>query len=422
MPSGKLRILYIAFSCGPNRGSEDAIGWNLPLAMARLGNEVFVLTRADKRKEIESYLAEHPDEQGPVFLYEAQTSFELRMGGPLVSAKVASWCRRVSDKLPSIAKTYNIGIVHQITPVEFRSIINADIKDTPMFLGPIGGAEEALPSLASYLRGEWLLELLRRWENRRSARRLKRNNVFERFSKVWCANYETRDYLKKRGIGINNFEILTDIGVSHIRDSRNSTGSARQDGCRSETRESKIRLVYVGRLIPRKGVAVLLDACSILHKKRIPFELEIYGEGPQKKDLQRKAAQLHLSEVNFRGVLPHAKIVEAYLSADVLVMPSIRETGGTVLAEAAMCNTPVIAFKAFGARVVLHGRSSILVNPFDGVSGLASAIEQAVRNNVQNGDEMIEVAQSLLWSRKASHFQRCYQESRSVSLSKESQV
>ena len=418
MPGGKLRILYIAFSCGPNRGSEDAIGWNLPLAMARLGNEVFVLTRADKRKEIESYLAEHPDEQGPVFLYEAQTSFELRMGGPLVSVKVASWCRRVSDKLPAIVKSYNIGIIHQITPIEFRSVINADIKDAAMFLGPIGGAEEALPSMASYLRDEWLLEFLRRLENRRSVRRLKRNKVLERFAGIWCANYETRDYLERNGFDTRSIGILTEVGVPCSQNTRSAMRIFRQEGRLDEKRDGKLRLAYVGRLVPRKGVAALLDACFILHKKEIPFELEIYGEGTQKKYLERKATQLQLDEVKFYGSMPHSQIEKAYLAADILVMPSVRETGGAVLAEAAMFDIPVIAFDAFGARVILGGRSSILVNPCEGVSGLASRIEQVARCGVPDGEEMEEVAESLLWSNKASYFQRCYQQCYSVWTSK----
>lgn len=412
------RILYIAMSCGPSRGSEDAIGWNLPLAMSQRGNDVLVLTRADKREEIEDYLAAHPDERGPEYLYESQTPLELKMNGPLLSAKVASWCKRVSKKIPSIIEEYRIEIVHQITPIEFRSVIDTDLSNVAMFLGPIGGAERALPALASYLEAERLLEFMRRLRNRKSAQRLMRLGTLDRFDGVWCANTETRDYLKRSGIDVSRFEVLTEIGVSNKMIAEMAKRSERLNRPQRVRADERLHLVYVGRLVPRKGVSALLDACSSLRFKGIPFELDIYGDGPQRADLERKAAELDLAEVRFRGVLPHSQIEEAYRNADAMVMPSVRETGGAVLAEAAAFDIPVIAFDAFGARVVLQGSVSVLVNPADGVDGFASAIEQVARNGFPDGKEMFDIAQSLAWNERAAYFQKCYRLRRCVPLSK----
>lgn len=415
------RILYIAMSCGPNRGSEDAIGWNLPLAMSRRGNDVFVLTRADKREEIEAYLAAHPDERGPEYLYEAQTPLELKMNGPLVSAKVASWCRRVSKKLPGIVEAHRIEIVHQITPIEFRAVIDADLDNVAMFLGPIGGAENALPALASYLKSEGFAEFLRLRGNSNAAQRLKHLGTLRRFKGVWFANRETRDYLKRNGVDSSDFEIMTEIGVSDKLLAR-AAGSVGEKGNSSCGRDNKkLRLAYVGRLVPRKGVAVLLDACSILRAKKIPFELEVYGDGPQRAELENKASALGLIEVAFHGAVPHSQIEEAFHSADALVMPSIRETGGAVLAEAATFDLPVIAFDAFGAHVVLRGSASILVDPDKGVEGLADAIEGIANAGLPSGGTMNDIAHALLWSKKASYLQRCYQTGRCIPLSEEAQ-
>lgn len=416
------RILYIAMSCGPNRGSEDAIGWNLPLAMSRRGNDVFVLTRADKREEIETYLAAHPDERGPEYLYEAQTPLELKMNGPLVSAKVASWCRRVSKKLPGIVEAHRIEVVHQITPIEFRAVIDADLDNVAMFLGPIGGAEKALPALASYLKTGSFVESLRLRENSAAARRLKHLGVLRRFKGVWCANRETREYLKQNGVDSSDFEIMTEIGVSDklLARAAGSVGEKGHSSCGHESNK-KLRLAYIGRLVPRKGVAALLDACSILRAKKIPFELEVYGDGPQRAKLENRASALSLNEITFHGAVPHSQIEEAFRNADALVMPSIRETGGAVLAEAATFNLPVIAFDAFGAHVVLQGSTSILVDPNKGVEGLAEAIERVANAGLPSGRTMNGVAHELLWSKKASYLQRCYQAGRCIPLAEEVQ-
>lgn len=413
------RILYIAMSCGPNRGSEDTIGWNLPLAMSRRGNDVFVLTRADKRKEIESYLDEHPEERGPEYLYEAQTPLELRMNGPLVSAKVTSWCNRVSKMLPDIVAAHKIEIVHQITPIEFRSVIDADLDDAAMFLGPIGGAETSLSALASYLKTDRFAEALRLWSNSRAVKKLRRLGTLDRFKAVWCANRETCDYLERNGIDSNRFGILTEVGVPDRLLS--GTNRLHVEGNRSSCRpaDGKLRLVYVGRLIPRKGVAALLDACSILRGMGVPFGLEIYGDGYQRAELEDKASGLHLAEVRFHGAVPHSRIEEAYRGADALVMPSVRETGGAVLAEAATFGLPVIAFDAFGAHVILQGSTSALVDPGKGVEGLAEAMAKIAERGFPCGREMGSVARSLLWGEKARYFQQCYQAGRCVPLTKE---
>ena len=402
------RILYIAMSCGPNRGSEDAIGWNLPIAMSRRGNDVFVLTRADKRAEIEAYLDEHPDERGPEYLYIAQSPLAMRMNGPLLSVKVAAWCKKVSKKLPDIVESLRVEVVHQITPIEFRSIIDADLDDVAMFLGPIGGAEEVLAPLASYLKKERLIESLRAWANLKAIRRLERSRTFEVFDGVWCANFETRDFLKQHGIDVGRIGVLTEIGVLDARLESETCEVHRHGSSKRGGVDGELRLAYVGRLVPRKGVDVLLDACSIMKQNGVAFELGIYGDGVQRGDLERKAAELNLSEVEFHGRLPHSHVEKAYLDADVLVMPSIRETGGAVLAEAATYGKPVVAFDAFGARAVLRGSISILVNPAEGAGGLAAAIGRIAASGFPSGKTMHEVAQSLLWSVKANYFQERY--------------
>ena len=49
-----MNILYIAYSCSPNHGSEDRIGWKIPLASAA-NHRVFVLTKEEHRSEIEEF-------------------------------------------------------------------------------------------------------------------------------------------------------------------------------------------------------------------------------------------------------------------------------------------------------------------------------------------------------------------------------
>ena len=52
-----MNILYIAYSCSPNSGSENSIGWNIPIEMAKRHN-VYVLTKQEHREHINDYNVE----------------------------------------------------------------------------------------------------------------------------------------------------------------------------------------------------------------------------------------------------------------------------------------------------------------------------------------------------------------------------
>jgi len=53
-----MNILYIAYSCSPNYGSEDAIGWNVPVEASKT-SQVYVITKEEHRREIQQYLSQN---------------------------------------------------------------------------------------------------------------------------------------------------------------------------------------------------------------------------------------------------------------------------------------------------------------------------------------------------------------------------
>ncbi|MDB6082046.1 MAG: glycosyltransferase [Chlamydiia bacterium] len=98
------------------------------------------------------------------------------------------------------------------------------------------------------------------------------------------------------------------------------------------------RIGYIGRLIPLKGVALLLSALRILVNRGIAVELFIAGEGQEKAKLQLEAQGL---PVHFYGAIDN--VTAFYDSIDLLVIPSIREPLGLVALEAEARGVPVIA-------------------------------------------------------------------------------
>lgn len=102
---------------------------------------------------------------------------------------------------------------------------------------------------------------------------------------------------------------------------------------------------YVGRLVPEKGLELLLRAAVSLPADT---HLVLVGDGPDEPRLRALTHSLGLREqVHFAGRQPHEALPAWYSAFDCLVLPSVglpvwREQFGLVLAEAMLCGTPVI--------------------------------------------------------------------------------
>jgi glycosyltransferase involved in cell wall biosynthesis len=104
---------------------------------------------------------------------------------------------------------------------------------------------------------------------------------------------------------------------------------------------SPLQIVFVGRLLPVKGVGMLLEALTALD---FPARLTIVGDGSERHNLEALTTKLGLNEqVRFTGNLPLEQIGDIMRQAHVFCLPSVRESGGAVLLEAMAVCRPVIA-------------------------------------------------------------------------------
>lgn len=110
---------------------------------------------------------------------------------------------------------------------------------------------------------------------------------------------------------------------------------------------NKFRFIYVGQLIDRKKVDLLIT--SIASLKLSDVELLIVGEGPKKQSLKLLADKELPRKVRWLGTLPMSKISEIIFKVDCLVLPSSHDGWGAVTSEALMVGTPVITSDACGS-------------------------------------------------------------------------
>jgi glycosyltransferase involved in cell wall biosynthesis len=150
------------------------------------------------------------------------------------------------------------------------------------------------------------------------------------------------------------------------------------------------RLVFVGRLVPVKGVGVLIRALARLSATGTAPALVIIGDGPQRRDLEALAAESRV-DVEFRGTLDASAVRAEVRRASGLVAPSVSIDGGIEEAlnltslEAQACGVPVVVSRSGGLpETVVDGRTGFVVPP-DDPDALAAAIRRLIddRNTQQ---------------------------------------
>lgn len=139
------------------------------------------------------------------------------------------------------------------------------------------------------------------------------------------------------------------------------------------------RIVFVGRLVPKKGLLTLLDACAMLRERGVSFSLHVIGDGPQRAEAQEKARLLGLN-VEWLGVQPHARVLEEMEQATLFCMPSSRAPDGDneglpiTYLEAQALQTPVVGFDQGGLREAIANGETGLLAPDRDVDALAAAL------------------------------------------------
>lgn len=136
-------------------------------------------------------------------------------------------------------------------------------------------------------------------------------------------------------------------------------------------RSARYRFIYVGQLIERKRVDLLLRSLAGLGREDV--ELLIVGDGPLRAALERDAARLLPGRVRWLGRCPMDDVPAHIDSADCLVLPSRHDGWGAVISEALMVGTPAICSAACGAAGVVRASGAGAV--FDDANDLRRLLQ-----------------------------------------------
>jgi glycosyltransferase involved in cell wall biosynthesis len=321
------------------------VGWNWATELARMGHEVTVLTRADNRLAIER------EGSGPAFglrfiYYDLPPGIQLCRrcpGGKMLYYVLWQWfavrhLQRSFSPLP-------FDVVHHVTYVSARYPSFMGLLGIPFFFGPVSGGEGVPPRLRSGFRvGAYCREQLRALSNFCVPFDPLMRQTFRRADRILL----TRDTLA-----------LVPRGWRHKCEVHLAIGLPDQYLCEARQAEKRSeqhpRLLFVGRLLEWKGLAVALRAVSSIRQHYPDLRFVIVGDGPARSELVRLSDKLGLADlVEWAGWRPQRELDEYYRGADLLLFPSMRDSGGTVVLEALAHGVPVLCTDLGGPGLIVN--------------------------------------------------------------------
>ncbi|MFN4212707.1 MAG: glycosyltransferase family 4 protein [Microgenomates group bacterium] len=230
----------------------------------------------------------------------------------------------------------------------------------------------------------------------RRARRIIPNSYYtkEWMLKIFGDEYRKQVRVIPGGVDVNKFKKV-----------------ASQDIDKMFNLAGKKVVVFAGKLTVYKGVKYLIKAA-----KKIPAEIMILGDGPEKSNLIKLTKDLNLKNVRFLGHLNNdtQTLIKFYSRADVFVAPSIwDEPLGLVILEAMACETPVVVTRKGGIPLaVKDGQNGLFIKPRN-----ANDIAQKVNFLLENEEKRLKMAKKareiavakFSWETIGHRFENIYQ-------------
>lgn len=390
-----MKILYIAFECNPYRGSEAYCGWSWVRTMMEK-HEVHVITRPENQKGIESYIEKNPDSKLWVNYCSVPVSKYLKISkGYQFMLYFNLWTNRVYKVAKELHEKEHYDYIHQVTLGDFRFTGQCWKLNAKFVFGPVGGGQITPSVFSEYTKMHWKEERLREFINISTTWKLSYKKAINKASLIYSANEETKQRIDKRLKDKTKSLLLTENGINQelIDIQKNKTLKEKE----------KVVILWSGRMIYRKGLMFLLEVISTINSKT-PFEVWLFGNGPESSALKKYVAEKHLeSIVYFKGAVSYEEMQKSYENADIFAFPSLRETTGTVLFEAMVNKLAIITFNQNGGKLLLQNGCGVLVDVYDELEKVKECFAEELTKLIENYAYRKKIAESAFEKLEANY-------------------
>ncbi|MBN2320690.1 MAG: glycosyltransferase family 4 protein [Acidobacteria bacterium] len=196
-----------------------------------------------------------------------------------------------------------------------------------------------------------------------------RRSVLKFIDAMCCNGIQSLEYTRSLGMPLSKITAPNMVADTHALGLASAAVTPEE---KTETRRSwnahGFVFLYVGNLIPRKGLQHLLQAWALLERAyEEKATLVLVGHGSEKTLLQQQADSLGLRNVRFAGAVDYDNLSGCYASADVFVVPTLEDNWSLVVPEAMACGLPVLCSKFNGCwpELVHPDRNGWIFDPLD---------------------------------------------------------
>ncbi|MET4107537.1 glycosyltransferase family 4 protein [Hymenobacter sp. UYP22] len=373
-----MNALVSAYACNPQFGGEDGFGFNWAWQTARQGHRVWCLTTPCGRAGIEAFMAQHSPELSPnqmqfIFVTVPAWVEFLQRWQFGVYLHYMVWQYQAWRVARQLSQSVAFDYVHHATYGSLQMGSWLWRLGKPLVFGPVGGAQQAPAAFRRFIPDWFKTETLRNaigWLLLTFDPNVRQ--TLRHATLVLATNSETAALARR--MGARRVELFLDSGLPDaffpeifpVRSPR-----------------PVLHLLWLGRLFPRKALFLVLEALSKVDKQ-VPFHLTIIGDGPLRPLLPAYLARYGLQDrVTWRGGVPWQEVRAAYLSHDVFLFGSLRDSFASQFLEAMATGLPIITLDHQGAHDFIPPTAAVKVplsTPAATALGLAQAVEYFYQN------------------------------------------
>lgn len=418
-----LKILINSYTCCPGMGSEQGMGWNWIVHLARYC-ELYVITEGEYREQIMEWMRDernHEVAQHIHWLWNPVKPKVRRMcwnqGDWRFYWFYRKWQRKTAELalrvLDSIGRDdgHGIDVIHHLNMIGFREpgFLWKIAKDRgiPFVWGPVGGMKQYPLSYAGggglrMMVFLWTKNFFNRWQIRFSLRVRKAINA----SNVIISS-----------IPDSYYAILRNHGVESVIIPETGCFVDKVDNKREKISGSILNVIWAGKFDFRKRLDIALRSIAATKNKEI--KLRVYGTGNEKQlsDAYKLVERLGIGDrVEFMGEKSNGEVREAMRDSDLFLFTSVNEDTSTVVLESISNHLPVVCFDCCGMSVVVDdsvGRKVVLSNPKKSVRDFAEIMDYFYSHReelVTLADNCRAHARSLSWDSKVEKVAGIYAE------------
>lgn len=371
-----MKLLLSAYSCEPYKGSEPGVGWHWAIELAKMGHDVWVITRANNQPVIENALSDSSLANLHFVYYDLPAWVrKLKKGPGGIYFYYFFWQWGAYQVARSLAQKVQFDWVHHITFGVFRQPSFMAFLGIPCILGPLGGGERTPHALRQEfpIRG-YILDLLRDWSNRLAALDPIAHASYQRSTIILCKTQETLSCIPNQYH--EKCRIYLEIGIDSLPVSATDIQNQRRNS------NHLFRVLYVGRLIYWKGLHLGLEAFAQFHEEMPESRLTVVGSGSDSNWLHQLAEQLDIDHaIDWIPWMEQKDVMQAYSEHDIFLFPSLHDSSGNVILESLAQGLPVICLDLGGPGVMVNESCGRIVK----TAGLnKKAVTQALTEQLKN--------------------------------------